>query len=148
MNINNVKALFYAVTATIGGLVTHLLGGWSHDMNTLLIFMAIDFISGLALATIFKNSTKTHGGALESRACMKGLFRKGMILVFVMVGNRLDLTLGTDYIRTTVIIGFIANELISIIENAGLMGVKFPKVISDSVEILKSKSGDDKKEVD
>lgn len=143
----NIKALFYAVIASIGGLVTHLLGGWSHDLNTLIIFMAVDFISGLALATIFKNSTKTQGGALESRACMKGLFRKGMILVFVMVGNRLDVTLGSDYIRTTVIIGFIANELISIIENAGLMGIKFPPIITNSVEILKSKSGENQKEV-
>ena len=53
-----------------------------------------------------------------------------MTLLFVLVAYRLDLAIGVDYIRDAVIIGFIANELISIVENAGLMGIPLPAVIA------------------
>ena len=61
-------------------------------------------------------------------------------LLFVLVGHRLDLSFGTNFIRDAVTIAFIANELISIVENAGLMGVPIPKTITDAIEVLKEKS--------
>ena len=60
-------------------------------------------------------------------------------MLFVLIAHRLDVSLGTDYIRTATIIGFIANEMLSIIENAGLMGVPLPEVIVRAIEILKNK---------
>jgi toxin secretion/phage lysis holin len=104
-----------------------------------MIFMGIDFISGLIVAGIFKNSTKTETGALESKAGWKGLCRKWMTLLFVLVAHRLDLAIGTNYIRDMVIIGFMANELISIVESAGLMGLPLPAVLIKAVDVLKKK---------
>ncbi|MGN6711246.1 phage holin family protein [Anaerocolumna jejuensis] len=80
-------------------------------------------ISGIIVAGVFKNSTKSETGALESKAGWKGLFRKGMTLLIVLIAYRLDLAVGTTYIKDAVIIAYIANEVISVTENAGLMGV-------------------------
>jgi len=102
--------------------------------------MAIDFFSGLAVAGIFHNSQKTGTGTLESKAGWKGLCRKCMTMLFVLIAHRLDLSLGTSYIRDTVIIGFMANELISIVENAGLMGLPLPAALVKAIDILNKKS--------
>ena len=109
-------------------------------MITLIIFMVVDYITGLIVAGVFKNSTKTESGALESRAGWKGLCRKGVTLLIVLVSYRLDILIGTSYIRDAVIIGFCANEAISIIENAGLMGIPLPAVISKAIDLLTKKS--------
>lgn len=139
MNINSKLAYLTASVGAVGSVVVSWLGGWGKDLQTLLILMFIDFFMGVLLGLAWKNSTKTNTGALESRACYKGLIRKGMILVFVLIGHRLDITFMTDYIRTGVIIAFITNELISIVENAGLMGIPLPAVITNSIEVLKGK---------
>jgi toxin secretion/phage lysis holin len=123
----------------VGAGIVSLLGGWDTSIQTLLIFIAADYITGLIVAGVFHNSTKTTTGTLESRAGFKGLVRKCMILVFVMIANRLDLELGTDYFRNFVIIGFMANEAISITENAGLMGIQLPEPIYNAIDILKER---------
>ena len=92
---------------------------------------------GLILAGVFKNSSKSQTGALDSRAGWKGLCKKGTILLFVLIAHRLDLLLETDYIKTATVIGFIFNEAISVIENAGLMGLPLPETIKHAVEVLK-----------
>ena len=94
----------------------------------------------IAISIAFHNSNKTESGALESKAGWKGLCRKCVTLLFVLVAHRLDISLGVDYIRTTIIIGFIVNESLSIIENAGLMGVPIPNILKKAVEILREKS--------
>lgn len=116
-----------------------MLGGWDSALATLIIFMIIDYMSGLIVAGVFHASTKTDSGTLESRAGFKGLCRKGMVLLFVLIAYRLDLAIGTDYVRDTVIIGFMANELISIVENAGLMGIPLPPVIKTAIDVLTKK---------
>ena len=135
----NIKTIFMTLTGILGSLISGLFGGWSAGMSTLLIFMIIDYITGLMTAFIFHNSPKTQNGGLESRAGFKGLCRKGMILMIILVACRLDITLGTNYIRDAVAIAFIANESISILENAGLMGVPIPKALKKAIEILKSR---------
>lgn len=127
-------------TGLAGAFITNLFGGWSAAMTTLLLFMAVDYVSGLIVAGVFKNSTKTESGALESRAGFKGLCRKGMILIIVMVAYRIDLLIGTDYVRDAVVIAFCTNELISIVENAGLMGIPLPTVITKAIDILTQKA--------
>ena len=74
---------------------------------------------------------------------MKGLCRKGTTLLVVLVACRLDLVTGSTFIRDTAIIAFIANETISIIENAGLMGVPIPAVVAKAIDILKQKAEGD-----
>ena len=86
---------------------------------------------------MFGKSPKSENGTLESRAGFKGLCRKGMMLFYVLIAARLDLLLGTDYVRDAVCIGFIANELLSIVENAGLMGLPMPEAITKVIDVLK-----------
>lgn len=128
------------ILGMIGGAIASAFGGWSAGLTTLLIFMAIDYISGLVVAGVFHRSPKSEGGALESRAGWKGLVRKGMTLLIVLIGCRLDIMLGIMYIRDALIIAFIINELLSITENAGLMGVPIPDALKDAIELLKDKN--------
>lgn len=133
------KNMVCTAAGIVGSLIASLFGGWTASLTTLLIFMAIDYLSGLIVAGVFHRSPKTETGALESRAGFKGLIRKLMILFFVLIGHRLDLAVGAGYIRDAVCIGFIVNELISIAENAGLMGLPVPAVITNAIDILKKK---------
>lgn len=141
--INAIKIFILTVIGMIGGIISELFGGWTTDFQTLLIFMVIDFVSGLLVAILFKNSNKTDSGTLSSQAGFKGICKKCYILLMVLVAHRLDVTLATDYIKTAVIIAFIINELISIIENAGLMGIPIPKVITSVIDVLKKKAGEE-----
>ena len=132
-----------AAVGTAGAAVAKALGGWDNAVFTLIIFMCIDYALGLIVAGVFKKSEKSENGGLSSRVCWVGLARKVITLLFVVIAYRLDLLIGTDYIRTGVIIAFCASELISICENAGLMGVPLPSVITKAIDILKNKSEDD-----
>lgn len=134
------KAKLCTLLGVIGSFIAEAFGGWDTGLITLLIFMGIDFVMGLVVAGVFHNSPKTDSGALESRTGWKGLCRKCVTLLFVLVAYRLDLTLGVDYIRDAVIIGFVANELISIVENAGLMGLPLPKAVKNAIDILTKKA--------
>jgi len=125
-----------------GSFVASLFGGWSASLTTLLIFMGIDYFTGLIVAGVFHRSPKTETGALESGAGFKGLVRKVMILFFVLIGYRLDLALGGGYIRDAVCIAFMVNELLSIVENAGLMGLPIPAVVTNAVDVLKKRTAD------
>lgn len=138
----NVKMLFCSISGAAGAVIAGIFGGWSGALTTLVIFMGLDFFTGLVVAGVFKASKKTGTGALESGECFKGILRKALILMIVIVSYRLDLLMGTDYIKNAVIIAFCANELISLIENAGLMGVPIPAPIRNAVELLK-KDGED-----
>ena len=137
------KTVICSSIGVVGSMIASLFGGWTASLTTLLIFMGIDYLSGLVVAGVFHNSPKTETGALESRAGLKGLIRKFTMLLFVLIGYRLDVAVGTTYIRDAVCIAFMANELISIVENAGLMGLPVPGIISNAIDILKKK-GDGK----
>ena len=130
---------FLSVVGLIGGVLSTLYGGWSNGMTTLVLFMTIDYITGLMVAGVFKKSTKTDTGALESRAGFKGLCRKGTVLLIVLVACRLDIMLRTTFVRDACVVAFCANEGLSIVENCGLMGVPVPAVIVRAVEVLKKK---------
>lgn len=140
------KSTVTALIGLIGGLITSLFGGWDAALVTLVIFMGVDYITGLIVAGVFHNSEKTANGALESRAGWKGLCRKGVTLLVVLVACRLDMVMGSNFIRDAVVIAFIANETISIIENAGLMGIPIPSAIMRAIEILKNKADNEGKQ--
>ena len=131
----------------VGSTIASFFGGFDAALITLLIFMGVDYATGLIVAGVFHKSEKTENGALESRAGWKGLCRKGVSLIVVLVACRLDMIMGSNFIRDATVIAFIANETISIIENAGLMGVPIPSVITKAIEVLKKKSErEDKKD--
>ena len=121
------KAAIMSMFCAIGGIFSHIYGGWSNDLATLLMFMGIDFLMGLIVAGVFRRSDKTTGGRIDSRECWQGLCRKGVI------------TLGTTIVRNAAVWAFIANETISIMENAGLMGVPYPEPIKKALEQLQGK---------
>lgn len=133
------KNVIISVIGVIGSFISQQLGGWTSGMTTLCVFMLLDYITGILVAAVFKNSDKTEDGGLESKAGYKGLIRKFAVLILVLVGCRLDIILDTNYIRDCIIITFIANECISLIENIGLMGVPLPEVITNAISILKKK---------
>lgn len=135
-----------SILGVIGSAIASAFGGWNSAMTALIIFMAIDYISGLMVAGIFNNSSKSKTGGLESNAGFKGLCRKGVTLAIVLVASQLDKVMGSEFIRDACVIAFICNETISIIENAGLMGVPIPKALIKAIDILKEKSDEGNEE--
>lgn len=115
--------LLMSIVGTIGGVVTTMLGGWDMGLRVLVIMMIVDYVTGLIVAGIFQKSSKSESGGLESKAGWKGLCRKGMTLLIVLVAAQLDQVIGTNFVRDAVVIAYICNEMISIVENAGLIGV-------------------------
>ena len=135
-NINSLKLTLATALGIVGGFISSLFGGWDAALQTLIIFMAIDYITGLIVAGVFKNSNKTESGALDSKAGWKGLCKKGTTLLIVLIAARLDILTGSTFFRDAAVIGYCANELISIIENAGLMGVPIPDAIKKAIDTL------------
>lgn len=138
------KNILISIVGIIGSAIASAFGGWTTGLTTLVIFMAIDYVTGLIVAGVFHKSTKTETGTLESRAGFKGLCRKGAMLLVVLVAYRLDLAVGTAYIKDAVIIAFMANEAISIIENAGLMGVPMNDTLKNAIDVLQKKGSGNK----
>ncbi len=137
------KQMICTAIGAVGSFIASIFGGWDTALATLLIFMAVDYITGLLVAGVFHASPKSENGALESKAGFKGLIRKGLVLVVILVACRMDMLLGVNYIRDAACIAFIVNELISMVENFGLMGVPFPEPIKEAIELLQNK-GDGK----
>lgn len=140
-----IKEQICAAIGVVGGFIAAILGGWDTGLQTLVLFMCIDYITGLIVAGIFHNSTKTENGALESKAGFKGICKKAVILLIVLMAYRFDMLIHTSYIRDAVIIAFISNESISIIENAGLMGIPMPAQIKKAIEILTNRAKENEK---
>ena len=141
--VSSAKITLLTVIGAIGSFIANLFGGWTSDLVTLIIMMGIDFTMGLLIAAVWHKSGKSENGALSSWSAWKGLCRKCISLLFVLIAYRLDIVIGVDYIRTAVIIGFIVNELISIVENAGIMGIPIPGVIARAIDLLRNKSEGD-----
>lgn len=139
------KTTICMLAGGIGAVIAQAFGGWSDALTVLLILMGIDYLSGLIVAGVFHRSPKSESGALESLAGLKGLVRKFFIVCIVVVAHLIDRLLGTDYLRDAAAIAFCLNEVISIIENAGLMGVPMPKVIMMAIDALRQKAGEDGK---
>lgn len=137
------KNVICTAIGVAGSCIATLFGGWDAALTTLLIFMGVDYVTGLIVAGVFHKSQKSADGALESRAGWKGLCRKGTTLLVVLVACRLDMVTGSNFMRDATIIAFIANETLSIIENAGLMGVPIPAIVVKAIDILKQKAEGD-----
>lgn len=139
MKLIDIKTYICSAFGMVGSTIAYLLGGFDEAIITLLIFMGVDYITGLLVAGVFHKSKKSENGALESKAGWKGLIKKCVVFLFIIIANRLDMQIGASYIKDAVCISFIVNELISIIENACLMGLPIPKVLTKAIEILREK---------
>jgi len=132
-----VETQIKAAAAVGGAIVSFLFGGWTQLMTVLVVFIVIDFISGVALAA--------KEGRAASRELWLGVTRKIGTLAIVAVAHLLDTIIGDAHlIRDAAIFFYLAGELLSLIENAGQLGVPIPPVVTKAVEVLRSKSGDEK----
>ncbi len=138
--MDSTKTVASTTVGMAGAVLTALLGGWDTALQTLVGFMAADYITGVTVAAVFGKSDKTEGGALSSAAGLRGLFRKGGMLMLVYIACQLDLLVGANYIRDAVVIALVTNETVSILENLGLMGVPVPPVVTRTLEVLKNKT--------
>lgn len=128
-----------AFVGVAGGAFSAAIGGMDGVAKALVICMCIDWVLGMVDSLIFKASPKTETGGYNSAIGFKGLVKKGIILIMVIVGNLMDNTLGTTFIRDGVAIAYLANELASIIENVGVMGIPVPTHLSTALDLLKKK---------
>ena len=141
--MKNIIRLVLAALSWGAASVLDARGGWDHLSIALAVAMGIDYATGVACAAIWHRSPKSATGALESRAGLKGLFRKAGIVVCCILAARLSLLVGTSAIRDSAIIFFVCNETLSIIENLGIMGVPFPPAVKQAIDALRDKSKDE-----
>lgn len=113
----------------------YFLGGFDTLMITLGLFMLTDYISGIINAIIKKK--------LSSKVGVKGIGKKVYIILLVGCINLLGNALGIDELRYLIITFYLANEGISILENASEIGLPIPEKISEVLEQLKSKGSDE-----
>ena len=123
----------------LGSLLTAAFGGWDSALIALVVCMAVDYISGSLVALVFHNSQKSETGAYNSTYGLKGLCKKCLMLLFVIVAVQADRLLGSAYVRDAVCIGFCSNEVLSIVENLGLAGVPMPQAVVKALEQLQKK---------
>jgi toxin secretion/phage lysis holin len=127
------------LTGILGAALCWAFGGWDAAMAALLVCISVDYISGSLVALVFHKSSKTESGAYNSAYGLKGLCKKGLMLLFVLVAVQIDRLLGTAYVRDAVCIGFCANEILSIVENLGLAGIPMPEAVIKALEQLQHK---------
>ncbi len=140
--MNQAKMMMNAAllaAASLGAGVARALGGWDSALQTLCIVMAVDTLSGVACALVWKKSPKSDNGAFESHASIKGLLRKGAALAVVWVAYNLDVAFATDFLRNAAILFFVGNDGLSIVENLGIIGLPLPPAVTRAFEALRQK---------
>lgn len=130
--MNRDDYLFSALPGILGFFFGSIVGPLTGPLIALLVFMSIDYVTGLIYAWKQRK--------LNSRKGFLGLMKKMLILFLVVMGNMLDsyvLGDGTSAFRTMVIFFFLCNEGISILENAGKIGIPIPEKLKNVIESLK-----------
>ncbi|NLX83533.1 MAG: phage holin family protein [Clostridiales bacterium] len=122
-----------AIVMTALAYLSRALGGWDGALAVMFLLMGLDVISGLTVSFCQK-SDKTRSGSFRSSQLFLGLSRKLLMVLLVILGTALDKLLGTSVCRLSVIGFYAANEAFSVVENAALLGVPFPKGILQSLE--------------
>ncbi|MGI6235127.1 MAG: phage holin family protein [Christensenellales bacterium] len=113
--------------------MTRALGGWDGALGIMFLLMGLDLLSGLVVA-FYQRSDKTEQGGFRSRQFFLGVTRKLLMVLLVILGTALDTLLDTSICRLSVIGFYAANEALSVVENAALLGVPFPRGILQSLE--------------
>lgn len=123
----------------LGAGIAWAFGGWDAAMTALVVCICVDYISGSIVALVFHKSSKTETGAYNSAYGIKGLFKKCLMLLFVLVAVQIDRLMGADYVRDAVCIGFCSNEILSIVENLGIAGIPMPSAVTKALDQLRKK---------
>ena len=134
----SIKNFIVGILSATGGILVNFVGGVDSVFKALVIFMMVDYMTGLLVAFVFHKSKKTASGGASSKEGFKGIVKKVCMLLLVGVAHSLDNVMGYDYLRATTILFFLANEGLSILENIGLTGVKYPTFLSSSLEVLQA----------
>ncbi|MFX3633840.1 MAG: holin family protein [Candidatus Pristimantibacillus sp.] len=122
-----------SLSGVLGAIITFSFGGWMESLTLLVVAMAIDYVSGITASI-------KDGRGLNSLFGAWGLARKGLMLLVILLAHRIDILLGTSHATMGAAIYFyIANELISIIENYGRIGLPLPERLRKIIEVLKNK---------
>lgn len=124
--------------AGIAGAIAGLFGEWTTTLTILVVVMAIDYISGVLVAACGK-SPKTEAGGLSSKVGFIGIAKKGFIMLLVLLATMLDKAIGNETMvfQTSLVFYYIANEGLSVLENAALMGLPFPEKLKKALETLR-----------
>lgn len=131
--MERIDLLYKGLVTGLGAGISYMYGGWSQLLGVLLAFVALDYITGMMAAGV--------EGKLASRVGLKGITKKVFIFAMVAVAHLIDGAVGDAHLfRDAVIFFYIANEVLSIIENGGRIGVPIPSVIKQAIEVLKGKS--------
>lgn len=128
--MNKMEKIFNSLVAVLATFFTYLFGSWDLALQVLIVFMVLDYLTGVLHAYLI--------GQLSSEVGFKGLVKKCMILVVLIIGVMLDRILGTGtwVFRTLVCYFYIANEGISLLENVGNIGIPIPNKIRNALEQL------------
>lgn len=137
------KEKFCVLMGLLGGVVAGAFGGWDGALTALVVCMGVDYLSGSVVALVFHASPKSPSGSYNSAYGLKGLCKKGLMLLFVLVAVQLDKVLGVNYVRSGVCLGFCANEVLSIVENLGRAGIPMPQAVVKALEQLQSSQGNE-----
>lgn len=139
MRAEQIKDAVLAALAAAGAILANALGGWDALLKLLVALMAADYLTGIAVAAIWHRSNKSDSGALDSKAGFKGLVKKCAIVLLIYIAVLLDKAVGTHYVRSAVMLFFVGNEGLSLLENIGLMGVEYPEFMKSMLQALHDK---------
>ena len=143
--MTNRIAVFSTAAGVAGGIVSAVIGSWDLALETLAIIMLLDYITGLIVAGVFHKSPKSEGGALDSKAAFKGLVKKALIVIIVVAFHQADKLTGKSFFRDGACWAFFIAELISVVENVGLV-YPLPTFIMKALDWFRDKGehlGDD-----
>lgn len=132
------KETFCTLFGLLGAALSWAFGGWDAGLTALVVCMSVDYISGSLVALVFHNSRKSETGSYNSTYGLKGLCKKCLMLLFVIVAVQADRLMGGDFVRDAVCIGFATNEILSIVENLGLAGIPMPQAVVKALEQLQN----------
>ena len=138
-----IKYIIELIISTLGTMLINIIGKPTDELIILLMLMVIDLITGTLVSAVWHKSSKTKSGKLSSRAMFKGIAKKLLTLVIVVIAYQLDILLNIDIIRYIVIISLIIEEILAIIETIALTGIRVPAIITKGLDILERRLADE-----
>lgn len=138
MDMERLTAVAIKAACAAGTFIIGLMGGWDLPLQAMVLLMALDYVGGLLVASERK-SPKTPNGGLSSSVSYRGLKKKAMVLVLLIMAEGLDRLVGMQTFRIAVVCFYAANEGLSIMENAALLGLPLPDSLKKALEDLKKK---------
>lgn len=137
------KYIIELILSSLGTMLINIIGKPTDELMILLMLMVIDLITGTIVSAVWHKSSKTKSGKLSSRVMFKGIVKKILTLVIVVIAYQLDILLNINMIRYIVIITLIIEEILSIIETITLTGLKVPTIITKALDVLERSVKDD-----